>query len=125
MSKTPLSGAEHHDHGCLDAELLASYIDGRTTTAERAVVETHLAQCEDCYFSFSETVKERMEDDDASKNVERRGWIPWAAAGLEAAAAVVIAVSRRPQQLPTVSRSDNSLEQLGAAMVLTGRSNRV
>lgn len=40
---------------CLDAQLLASYIDGRVTEAERARVEAHLAQCDDCYFVFSET----------------------------------------------------------------------
>ena len=39
MALTPLqeNGAIRSDGGCLDAELLASYVDGRTTPATRAV----------------------------------------------------------------------------------------
>lgn len=35
--------------GCLDAETLAAFMDGRLTAADRALVEQHLAECEDCY----------------------------------------------------------------------------
>jgi cytochrome c-type biogenesis protein CcmH/NrfG len=44
---------------CLDANLLASYIDGRATPAERSSVEAHLARCDDCYSVFSETFQEQ------------------------------------------------------------------
>jgi len=84
--------------GCLDAELLASYVDGRTTPEQRVEVEAHLARCEDCYFAFSETVREQGAEATAvtkkSETPRRRGW--WStpvAAGLAAAAAVVVAVS--------------------------------
>jgi CHAT domain-containing protein len=35
--------------GCLDSETLAAFMDGRLEPRERAVVEAHLAECEDCY----------------------------------------------------------------------------
>ena len=87
--------------GCLDAELLASYIDGRTTPEERVEIEAHLARCEDCYFAFSETVQEQQaegtEPEESEPSSRWHGWMPRAAAGLAAAAAVVIAVQiRRP-----------------------------
>ena len=82
--------------GCLDAELLASYIDGRTTPEERVEVEAHLARCEDCNFAFSETVQEQKAEGTASEDVDaqggRRRWLLRVAAGLATAAAVVIAV---------------------------------
>ncbi len=95
---TPLqeNGATRSKGACLDAELLASYVDGRATPEERVEVEAHLARCEDCYFAFSETVQEQQAEGTASEDVEaqgrRRRWLPRVAAGLATAAAVVIAV---------------------------------
>src|SRR6478672_4223605 len=99
MALTPLqeNGAIRSDGGCLDAELLASHVDGRTTPEERAKVEAHIAHCEDCYFLFSETVQEQkkrsaneLTGDEVPQNRWRR-WMPRVAAGLAAAAALVIA----------------------------------
>jgi tetratricopeptide (TPR) repeat protein len=99
---TPTSHIVRDDRGageaCLDAELLASYIDGRVTPPERARVEAHLAGCDDCYFVFSETFQESgaeaglvaRTDLKPSRWTARSGWA--AAAGLAAAAAVLIAV---------------------------------
>jgi tetratricopeptide (TPR) repeat protein len=99
MALTPLqeNGAIRSHGGCLDAELLASYVDGRTTPEERVTVEAHIAHCEDCYFMFSETVQEQQtqsadESEDADPPLIRvRRWMPRVAAGLAAAAALVIA----------------------------------
>jgi tetratricopeptide (TPR) repeat protein len=76
MTLTPVreNGASRSG-ACLDAELLASYVDGRATAAERAKIEEHLVSCEDCYFVFSETVQESRS--------------PKLAAGFAAAAALV------------------------------------
>jgi tetratricopeptide (TPR) repeat protein len=74
---------------CLDAVLLASYVDGRTSPDERASVEAHLARCEDCYFVFAETVRDRQA---RAKKSRWRYWVPRAAAGLATAAALVVAV---------------------------------
>jgi tetratricopeptide (TPR) repeat protein len=82
--------------GCLDAELLAAYIDGRVTTAERSEVEAHLAGCESCHFVFAESFRESAERIPEAPASDRRWWSTptlWrTAAGLAAAAAVVIAV---------------------------------
>jgi tetratricopeptide (TPR) repeat protein len=77
---------------CLDAELLASYVDGRATPTERTVAEAHLAQCEDCYFAFSETIRTQIHADGASKKTKWLRWATRATAGLAAAAALIVAV---------------------------------
>jgi tetratricopeptide (TPR) repeat protein len=82
---------------CPDGEALASYIDGRVTTAERADIEAHLASCEDCYFVFSETVQEQeVRGGDAGKKSTVTPWLsrwyPQLVAGLAAAAAIIVAV---------------------------------
>jgi anti-sigma factor RsiW len=98
MALKPLqeNGVTRSSGGCLDAELLASYVDGRTTPEQRVEVEAHLARCEDCYFAFSETVQEQgaegVESEESEPPSRWRGWVPRTAAGLAAAAAVVIAV---------------------------------
>ena len=95
MALTPLqeNGAIRSDGGCLDAELLASYVDGRTTPEERIKVEAHIARCEDCYFLFSETVQGQSttESRKSERQYRSRRWMPRLAAGLAAAAALVIA----------------------------------
>jgi tetratricopeptide (TPR) repeat protein len=90
------NGGKPAREACLDAELLASYIDGRTTPEERTTVEAHVAQCEDCYFAFSETVRalQAQPTDNAGKigppSDRWRRWLPLVASGLAAAAALVI-----------------------------------
>jgi tetratricopeptide (TPR) repeat protein len=40
--------------GCVEPEILAAFMDGRLEPRERAVVEAHLAECEDCYETWME-----------------------------------------------------------------------
>ncbi|HET7219506.1 MAG TPA: zf-HC2 domain-containing protein [Vicinamibacterales bacterium] len=96
MTQIPLE-RDDRAGACLDAELLASYVDGLTTPAERAVVEAHLAQCEDCHFAFSETVHAGRQ---AAAAKEKRRWILVGAAAVATAAALVVALV-----LPMGSRS--------------------
>jgi tetratricopeptide (TPR) repeat protein len=98
MMMTPLKENAARTSGplCPDSELLASYVDGHVSAAERVEIEAHLARCEDCYFAFSETVLEqRAERISEVEPDHSEGWPPWmtrVAAGLAAAAALVIAV---------------------------------
>jgi tetratricopeptide (TPR) repeat protein len=104
MASTPfiVGNGQGSSGTCLDAELLASYIDGRATPAERAAVEAHLARCEECYFVFSETFQEQKSEAGAPAVADvipspgpkpRPGAIAWRmTAGLATAAAVVLAV---------------------------------
>ncbi len=41
--------SEQRHPGCLDANTMAEYIDGTLDPRQRTEVETHLAECEDCY----------------------------------------------------------------------------
>lgn len=77
MPSTPFIAQQPHtpDAGCLDAELLAAYIDGRVTAVERREVEAHLARCESCHFVFAETFQERL-------TAAKPNGIVWMAAGL-------------------------------------------
>jgi tetratricopeptide (TPR) repeat protein len=132
MALTPLqaNGAIRSDGGCLDAELLASYVDGRTTPEERIKVEAHIAHCEDCYFLFSETVQEQqarsaneLTGDEVPQNRWRR-WMPRVAAGLAAAAALVIAAQiSRP--LWREGPKDNLVVALSELDAATGPYRRV
>lgn len=81
---------------CPDLETLAAYLDGRVADDERQRIAAHLADCESCYFVFAETAQ--IETDVAPKPAPRwwatpRLLWPTAAAGLAAAAALVLAVS--------------------------------
>jgi hypothetical protein len=99
MTSTPLreNGAPTAGSSCPDAELLAAYVDGRATLAERSEIEAHLARCEDCYFVFSETVRtQQAQRGESAKKSEILPWwrqrSPQLVAGLAAAATVVIVV---------------------------------
>jgi len=132
MALTPLqaNGAIRSDGGCLDAELLASYVDGRTTPEERAKVEAHIAHCEDCYFLFSETVQEqktRSANESAGTETPHnrwRRWIPRIAVGLAAAAALVIAV-QVSQPLWRERPKDNLVVALSELEAAAGPYRRV
>jgi tetratricopeptide (TPR) repeat protein len=102
MTSTPFiahNGQGSEGGTCLDLELLASYVDGRVTPAERTRIEAHLTRCEDCYFIFSETFHEQAAQttttaDETEPNPAPKRWLRgWQmAAGLAAAAAIVLAV---------------------------------
>jgi hypothetical protein len=88
--------------GCPDPETLAAFVDGRLDVDARARVEAHVADCEDCLFIVSESVRFRDADAGAAPAASRsaegaqQGWSRrrWLAAGgtLAAAAALVLAV---------------------------------
>ncbi len=86
MTPTPPQRDDDRTGECLDAELLAGYVDGRLTPAERAAVEAHLARCEDCSFVFAETVQAERH----ARERDRRRWV-FRGAGLAAAAAALVA----------------------------------
>ncbi len=44
--------------GCLDANMMAEYIDGGLEPRQRAEVEAHLAECGECYETFSDAVRQ-------------------------------------------------------------------
>lgn len=98
LTSLPENRAASPDGGCLDAELLASYIDGRTTAEERVKIETHLASCEDCYFAFSETVQEQQAEPGKESRVgdkvqpRSRSWLLSVATPLATAAGLIVGV---------------------------------
>jgi tetratricopeptide (TPR) repeat protein len=110
--------------GCPDPELLACFIDGRTTSAERAAVESHLARCEDCYFAFSETIQVQRASDEVIQGAtitrRTRRLRPRIFSALAAAAALVLAVqSFRPGLAPNdryEARLTSALGRLDEAM---------
>ena len=93
---------------CPDLETLAAYIDGRLSEGERALVAEHLAGCETCYFVFTESTQLRASGitpapvdalslGEDTVAIHRRWLTPkivWSsAAGLAAAASVILAVA--------------------------------
>lgn len=79
---------------CPDLETLAAYLDGRVADNARAGIAEHLATCESCYFIFSEAAQLRVVPSPPVRwwKSPRVVW-PAAAAGLAAAATLVLAVS--------------------------------
>ena len=107
---------ENTRDGCLDAEALATFVDGGLTAAERSRTELHLAACQDCLAVFTESVKtvQAMTDSGAFEEpvvaiAPRRRLASWTAAGagLAAAAAVGLAVwwprAERPELVDLVA----------------------
>ena len=92
MTPTATPPDDDRFDACLDAELLASYLEGRTSPAERATVEAHLAHCEDCQFVFAETIHAQREVPDVNTR-DRRRWILGGATVAAAAAGLVVAVA--------------------------------
>src|SRR5262245_53860886 len=93
---------------CPPLELIAAYLDQRLTERERAEVTKHLAECEDCYFVFTEAMQMRAADAARSETEGRlhepdappKWWatpkIAWSsAAALAAAASLVLAIGGR------------------------------
>lgn len=100
--------ADHPVSGHLDDERLAAFVDGALDGDERAAAELHLAACDACRVAVAEVVRtvEGLEAAEGAggsttpvdvggavtpRVTGRRGWL-YGAAGLAAAAAVVLAV---------------------------------
>jgi hypothetical protein len=59
----PTTDASPPVGACPSAEELAAYIDGTLSKAEADRVTAHLADCEDCYFVYSETLRFQLESE--------------------------------------------------------------
>lgn len=77
---------------CPELELIAAYLDGRLTERERASIADHLGACEDCYLLFTESARHYVRQPLREVGVLtwRRYAVP--AAGLAAAAALVLVI---------------------------------
>ena len=53
-------------------EELAAYIDGRLSKEEAARVAEHIAECEDCFFVYSETVRFQLENPSEAEVTDRK-----------------------------------------------------
>jgi Putative zinc-finger len=91
---------------CPDLETLAGYLDGRLTERDRAEIAAHVAQCETCYFVFTEAARMRASDVaraatlDNTTTAPGSGWwwtapkVVWSsAAALALAASLIVAVA--------------------------------
>lgn len=88
------SGAAASDH--VDVEVMAAYVDGATSTAERDIIHRHIADCTRCREALSDLALSVAEERGAApatvvEPFRRRRLIIGAASGL-AAAALVLAV---------------------------------
>lgn len=90
----------------IEASLVATYVDGRATSAEVETVEAHLAECADC----------RREVIEVRRLLSRRSrrWA-WSAVAVLGAAAVLLLVVNRPGGEPA---ADGSTTRGGAPSVL-------
>jgi tetratricopeptide (TPR) repeat protein len=82
---------------CPDLETIAAYLDGRLDARERVAVAAHVAECEECYFVFTEAAQTHIAVPASDAPVPRAWWtkpaVLWpAAATLATAAAVWLAV---------------------------------
>jgi anti-sigma factor RsiW len=84
---------------CPDAGHLAAYIDGRLDAPDRAVVEAHLVQCEDCRTVLADTIHLQHEYPADDLPASRFGRRPLAVGGalLVAAAALILMVVQAPR----------------------------
>jgi hypothetical protein len=89
MSELLASSGGPGSAGHPDLEELAALVDGRLPALLAGRVRTHLADCEECYEVFAETLhlQEELREDDASgevftfpREVPRQVWPQWAAA---------------------------------------------
>src|SRR5262245_31221058 len=50
----------------IDLEDLAAYIEGKLSSAERAAITAHLADCDECFQVFAEAVRVGQEEEDVA-----------------------------------------------------------
>ena len=103
---------------CPDAETLAAFLDNRLIEREREIMAAHLASCEACYFTFTESARMQVGTGDV---VAPAGWwtrrrVVEASAALAIAASLVMAIAAgvMPWQ-----RSQPQLDGLVAAVGTT------
>jgi tetratricopeptide (TPR) repeat protein len=102
---------------CPSLETIGAFVDGRFKDRERDVIAEHVASCEACYFVFSETARMKATSLTAPMPVvvpPRRNTWRLAAAGLAAAATIVLAVNKWGSF--GANRDRRALDQLVAAV---------
>src|SRR5205085_4681349 len=83
--------------------MLAAFLDGRLTAAERAQIEAHLADCSECRELLADATRSVTELEAAPQQASAGAapisrW-PWVLAALAAAAAIVLVVGLRSGRL--------------------------
>ena len=68
--------------GCVSAEWVAAYADGRLTPEERAAVEAHAADCDDCREALAEVCEAVAESGGRTSPNHARSWIMLATAAV-------------------------------------------
>src|SRR5688572_28660478 len=121
VSVYPNEMVDTHAHGCLEPEVLATYVDHGLSLAERARVETHLASCPTCTALVAGVVRKVVEIAavlrqavDAVEVSPRAAW--QAIARALAAAAAVIAVLALPTLVRPWLERDAGLVGLAGAV---------
>jgi tetratricopeptide (TPR) repeat protein len=117
----PNEMVDTHAHGCLEAEVLAAYLDHGLSLAERARVETHLSSCPTCTALLAGVVRTVAEIApvlaQAVDAVEVSPRLSWqAVARALAAAAAVIAVLALPALVRPWLERDAGLVGLAGAV---------
>jgi len=111
-----VTDVNHHPSGaCPEPEQLAAYVDGRVTAEERASIQRHLADCEDCREVVADAV--RLRDESASRVLPfwRRRKAQAIGGGILAlAASLILVVQLRPELNPF--RQPTPLEELVTAV---------
>ena len=83
--------SDRHDAGpaigCIDAEQIAAYVDGRVDPSTRRILEAHFAECGHCRAVLTETLA-FVRKDPHHANTSFRNWPKFALASLVAAAAI-------------------------------------
>lgn len=115
---------------CPSAETLAAYLDGKLPAAERAAVEKHLADCEDCFEQVAAAAAFQAEEAERGVLTQlprvRRQPARWVAVAA-ALATVAVGVWLTRGRPDLVSRSPDALAwagQLGSADELEAASAR-
>jgi len=85
------------DRAHLTVGQLAGYVDQTVPSTERAAIESHLAECDDCR-------REMIEVQRLTRSLPRRGWLKWTPLGVGAAAVVLLYLfaSRGDESSPSV-----------------------
>jgi tetratricopeptide (TPR) repeat protein len=109
---------------CPDIETIAAFLDGRLDARRREIVAAHIASCERCYFIFSEAAQlhpAAAAQPDPVKWWQRRDLRWAAAAGLAAAAALVLAVRIVPWGTTETVSIDELVAAVGTERVVEPR----
>jgi len=99
---------------CPSLETIGAFVDDRLKDRERETIADHLATCETCYFVFSEAARTRVTQQvPVAVPISRFTW-RYAAAGLAAAATLLLAVNVWQSSGP--SAEERALTNLVAAV---------